>query len=210
MIYPTLWKSLHLKSLLKKCKSQVKREVIKYWSESIESEAQEKSTLAHLNKVHSSPHLIWKACAHDPRAVRRANTKARLLSGTYILQSNRAAFNQTKITTCPLCERGDEDIHHFLISCEALEPVRKSRLACVLDAIPQVYKRLPYIISSPRHLVQIVLDPSHPLITEILPLKQHEMIEIEKESQILCYKLHQARCKYLNDGQVPAKSRKFH
>ena len=48
-------------------------------------------------------------------AIKKAGIKARLMTGTYVLQSNRAKFNQYKVDpTCTLCEDEPEGQEHFL------------------------------------------------------------------------------------------------
>ena len=50
--------------------------------------------------------------------------KARLLTGTYPLQSNRARFNQFKVNPqCPLCKKQPKTREHFIVICEMLKPV---------------------------------------------------------------------------------------
>ena len=53
---------------------------------------------------------VWKSIPHsDVRAVKRACPKLRLLTGTYILQENRAKFNQYAVRDCCLlCDAGSE------------------------------------------------------------------------------------------------------
>ena len=46
--------------------------------------------------------------------------------GTYILQSNRARFNQfTVAKVCPLCQLDDETLDHFLPRCRELQLTRE-------------------------------------------------------------------------------------
>ena len=178
-----------------KWKDRVKSAVCLYWRKTIDEEASEKSTLRYLNPVHKkSPHLILRDTQHNSRDVRRAHVKARLLCGAYILQTNRAIFNQTRDVTCPLCNQAEESITHFLIECEKLEPVRRAPLQCLKDIIPLVYQDHPETNWSSELLTQLVLDPTHPLITNILPFNQRMLIQIERQSHILCYKLHLSRC----------------
>ena len=52
-----------------------------------------------------------------------------LLSESYILQANRARFNQNSVNpTCPLCKQAPEDLPHFLLSCPGLEPTTTKSL----------------------------------------------------------------------------------
>ena len=47
------------------------------------------------------------------------------MTGTYVLQSNRAKFNQYSVNpTCLLCGEDPEDLEHFLLKCRALSVTR--------------------------------------------------------------------------------------
>ena len=127
--------------------------------------------MKHLNISHSrSPHLVWRSTTHNPRDVRRTNIKARLLCGAYILQTTRDVFNQTRNTICPLCEEEDEDITHFLLICSHLEEHCRPLLKHIIDTIPIVYQQHPSQWSS-ELLIQLVLDPTHLSIQNILHWK---------------------------------------
>ena len=51
-------------------------------------------------------------------------------TGTYVLQTNRAAYNQEKKcdARCQLCGEDDETLSHFLLECSALEETRHPML----------------------------------------------------------------------------------
>ena len=77
---------------------------------------------------HSARH-IWPKGGCSSRSRVAASFRAKLLSGSYILQSNRARFNQNSVKpTCPLCKQAPEDLPHFLRSCPDLEPTRTKTL----------------------------------------------------------------------------------
>ena len=82
-------------------------------------------------------HQVWKSISHDVRTVKRAYPKLRLLTGTYILQENRARFNQyTFRDGCLLCGAGAETRTHFIAGCSRLEPIRvnfKEQLTTILS-----------------------------------------------------------------------------
>ena len=63
---------------------------------------------------------------NDVRVVRNDNTKILLLTDTYILQGNRARFNQHAVgDTCNLlCLANNESREHFLVECSRLGKVR--------------------------------------------------------------------------------------
>ena len=62
---------------------------------------------------------------NDVRVVRNDNTKIRLLTDAYILQGNRARFNQHAVgDTCNLFLTNNESREHFLVECSRLGKVR--------------------------------------------------------------------------------------
>ena len=89
------------------------------------------------------------------RDVARIQTKLRLVIGTYVLQTNRSAFNQNHISpVCLLCRAEDETTEHFLLRCAALEIVRQPALAEILEIYGHHF-------GEPVHsdiLVQLILD----------------------------------------------------
>ena len=51
--------------------------------------------------------------------------KVKILTGTYILQANRASFNQYAVDpTCKVCQGEPEDRVHFIARCKSLDHVR--------------------------------------------------------------------------------------
>ena len=54
-------------------------------------------------------------------AIKKAGFKAKLMTGTYVLQPNLAEFNQCSVDpTCLLCGDDAEDMIHFLLKCRCL------------------------------------------------------------------------------------------
>ena len=176
-------------------KEKVDKAINSHWARKIQQEAAEKSSLKYLNNtfVPNSPHLVWNATSTDPRDVRRAVIKARMLSGSYILQHNRAAFNQTCDRTCPLCDEADEDVPHFLLECSATDHLRKPIINNIIDIIPLVYEDHPSKCWNSQQITQLILDPSHPSVIERLPLSTRELFAIEAKSRSLCFTLHRYR-----------------
>ena len=51
---------------------------------------------------------------------------SRIATGTYILQCNRASYNQFESdATCYLCSKSDETLTHFVVECETLPTCRQ-------------------------------------------------------------------------------------
>ena len=162
-----------------------------------------KKSLLYLNidslrvgKVHQS----WSSLPNDPVAVKRSIPKLRLLTGSYILQENRARFNQYNIdATCALCRDGHESRMHFLVVCSRLQFVRQNyieRLKGILylensEIIADSY------ISDPEKLAQIILDCSVYGARGVLKLGKETVMNIERLSRNLCYALHKRRSELL-------------
>ena len=92
----------------KQVKCQLHTHVEKQWRDDIIS----KSTLKYLNpeavKV-GKIHPVFATVRNNSYDVNRAKVKARLLTGTYTLQSNRAKFNQFNVSPlCQLCNKDPE------------------------------------------------------------------------------------------------------
>ena len=80
-------------------------------------------------------HYVWKNAGFNLMAIKKAGIKAMLMTDTYVLQSNRAKFNQYKIdpTCTTFCGEEPEDQEHFLLRCRSLSDphdpfTRKSEL----------------------------------------------------------------------------------
>jgi hypothetical protein len=139
-------------------------------------------------KVH--PNITTKG--NSMREINRLPIKLKLLTSTYILQSNRAAFNQNTVNpVCQLCNRESEDIEHFLFNCEILEPQRK----LVLCEIKEEYTILTgenYNDLSSKQQIGIILD-----CTNIPGIKPENLHKLEYHCRRLTYLLHSARYKSL-------------
>ena len=162
-----------------------------------------KKSLIYLNidslrvgKVHQS----WSSLPNDPVAVKRSIPKLRLLTGSYILQENRARFNKYNIdATCALCRDGHESGVHFLVVCSRLQFVRQNyigRLKGMLylensEMIADSY------ISDPEKLTQIILNCSVYGARGVLKFGKETVMNIELLSRNLCYALHKCRSELL-------------
>ena len=81
----------------------------------------------------------------------------KLVTGTYILQTNRARFNQNQVNTvCLLCHRKNETVEHFLLHCPALASLRNHSIDTLLSVCDGVYSPT----NSPYSVLQLILDYS--------------------------------------------------
>ena len=188
-------------------KSTVDHAVKSFWNDTLVVEATSKSSLKHLNvsKLQIGvPHQLWSTLSTNPREVKHACTKARLLTNTYVLQSNRAKFNQYDVKeTCVMCKKESETRCHFLLKCEKLEQPRRyymDRLSTMLfDNCPSDVVRK--VLNNQNLTVQLILDSSHPTISSIITITPHLCNDIEEITRKLCFNLHVHRSMLLSVEQ---------
>ena len=148
--------------------------LVKYWKERLASEALKKTSLQfwnHNNIQYTVCSQVWFSAGRDTVSVHKANIHVKLLSGTYILQKNKAKFNQYEASSlCPLCGVESEDIVHFMLICEKLEEVRQPLITKLQMLITSHHGSHRWIQLSDRGRVQLILGNTK--LTEINePLK---------------------------------------
>ena len=83
--------------------------------------------------------------------------KNKVLTGTYILQTNRVKFNQNEVNpVCQLCKEDDETLQHFLIYCKSLEETRQPILKDFVRVLNDLIVKHP--VSAEYTLIQLLVD----------------------------------------------------
>ena len=122
------------------------------------SEIEQKTSLKYINsavlKV-GKCHPIWSTVRNSVSDSRRVQLKCKLLTGTYILQSGRAVFNQHQVDpTCKRCTGILDTRQHFIAECSVYERGRnvfKERL----------YNNTIHIdLQDPETFTRLVMDVS--------------------------------------------------
>ena len=112
-----------------KWKLQIKAAIHEYWSNELRNEALERSTLCYMDIVStkiSLTHKVWSSLESTVADVRKGIVKSRMITGSYLLQTNKHKFSKATVcATCKCCGLGDEDITHMLLDCAALYSQRK-------------------------------------------------------------------------------------
>ena len=169
-------------------KTVVNKHVNGYWEENIKSSARLYSSLSFLNCKNfkcGKRHPIITTLGNI-REVPRVSTKLKLVTGTYILQTNRATFNQNKVNpTCLLCGLEDETVSHFLLRCSVLDNVRNPIMDNILSTCKQVYSPT----NTPESFLQLILDCSD--LTCFMNTPNSEQLRsIEFHCRRLCHSLY--------------------
>jgi endonuclease/exonuclease/phosphatase family metal-dependent hydrolase len=183
-------------------KTLVKKKFAEFWENHWRTEQKNKPSLKYLNiqqcKV-GHLHSVWDSSTCNKRDIRRAGIKARLLTGTYTLEANRAVYNQHEVKgICTMCNAGMETREHFLATCTVLEDTRSHYLHQIQKLLQdngEDLTRIAPLLSNANWLTQLILDCSHPLIQNELHLEKSQAARMELESitRNLCFALHIAR-----------------
>ena len=120
----------------------------------------------------------------------------KIVTGTYILQSNKASFKQNEVDpTCLLCKTGAETLTHFLLHCAILESIREP----ILKDIKYILRHSGIDFNNREILLQLLTDCSAILDTETIS-------EVIFHVRRLCHALHVDR--YQRLSIVPRRKRK--
>ena len=94
-----------------------------------QNDATAKTTLKYLAIKHlevGTSHPLWKMKSKTRIAVKKSIIKARIITGTLVLQKDRHIFNKFDTSsTCPMCQLEEDDITHFLLKCPLLAGARQ-------------------------------------------------------------------------------------
>jgi hypothetical protein len=135
-------------------------------------------------------HPILKINCSSKGDLHRLPTKLKLLTGSYILQSNRIKMSKNEANIlCLLCSKDKENIEHFILDCERLEEVRKpilQEIGEILNDKETSWKCLPQDTK-----IQLLLDITS--VISKLNLDPASIANIEYCSRRLMFQLHMLR-----------------
>ena len=178
-----------------KWKLQIKAAIHEYWSSELRNKALERSTLCDMDIVStkiSLTHKVWSPLESTVADVRKGIVKSRMITGTYLLQTNKYKFSKATVcATCKCCRLGDEDITHMLLDCAALYSQRKLFYPKVRSLAIQYLgiNMWREITHTKLNIVRLLLDcTTFPMFKNV-----KHIMEITKASTELCYRLHLKR-----------------
>jgi hypothetical protein len=179
----------------------VKHNINQYWETSIKAQAQLCPSLKHINVDSYQPescHPIIESVSSLPSDVHRAAAHLRLATGTFLLQTKRAQFNQYQVDeTCCLCESAAETRVHFIAECNSLHDKRQ-------PVVQRIFKLLHGTGTiQPEVLSQVVMDPTHGTVADLITPQNR--VAVLREARILVYHLETERAKRL--AKVPTRKK---
>ena len=182
-----------------KWKSLVTKHLNTYWQNTLRDDAESKSTLKHMDIEHlivGKNHPVWTIFDKTKAEVRKAIIKARIVSGTFILNSDRAKFNQAPSSVCQLCNLSEENISHFLLECPILSNTRITYFQPIKTYVTQHITAEVWhsVFQSKSNIIRLIIDCRHFSQT----LRDDKIMNmIETKTREMCYKLYIKRLKLL-------------
>ena len=83
----------------------------------------------------------------------------KILTGSFIFQTNRVKFNQNEVNPmCQLCWEAGETLEHFLLNCKALDTVRIPAITNIQTVLRDLLLVCP--VASRFSRLQLVIDSS--------------------------------------------------
>jgi hypothetical protein len=88
----------------------------------------------------------------------RIPIRLKIVTGIYILQSDKAAFSKKSTSPiCLLCKKSEDTTTHFLIVCEKFEETRTPILSKIIQQVSSIFAKLK--LCGKIDLLQIIINP---------------------------------------------------
>ena len=182
---------------------QVYKKVRDFWKQKILDVACTYSSLKHLSFEGFTPGRIHPLLALEtssPTDINRIRLKLKMLVGEYVLQTNRAAFNQNEFKPiCLLCDNEEETLAHFLLHCKSLDTVRLPVLNDVSHELMHTLKK-DFQSYDDHDKISIILDCTHLVKDKYNQKRVLELLStLEFHCRRLTFLLHNMRYRLLHN-----------
>ncbi|CAG2254970.1 unnamed protein product [Mytilus edulis] len=148
-------------------------------------------------------HPVWEFASQSLLDVRKSMIKARMLTGTYLVQADKYKFSQYKINaTCLLCHREDEDLTHVLTFCPALRETRMKYFLPLKVLVTNIIgcKGWEQLFNINQNIVALLLDFS--VFYNLQNLSKTQKMNVESLTRDFCYKIHICRLQLLKNLEI--------
>ena len=140
---------------------KVKEGIDTHWRNRILCDADLYSSLQYMDTTmfkRGTLHPIVDIDSPSSRNVTRLAVKLKMITGTYLLQSNRASFNQTAVDPrCLLCGKEPETLGRLLLRCEVLDSTRRPLYAELCSVAEEQFHCVLEDLSDSEQL-QVILN----------------------------------------------------
>ncbi|MCW4346819.1 MAG: reverse transcriptase family protein [Candidatus Thiodiazotropha endolucinida] len=183
-------------------KTMCKHAINAFWTKQLACDIKTKKSLKLLplrNLRIGLTHLVWRNVETSVADVKKAIVKARVLTGTYILQKQRQSFSNGSVDpVCRHCRLGEEDLLHVVSRCPAFFSTRQSTIKSLSDIIsvhvsPDAWK----VYFNDWNLILKTLVCAESVLRTFPELKD-SVDSIEKLSRDFFYKIHNRKLQLEN------------
>jgi hypothetical protein len=103
-------------------------------------------------------HPLAKSTTYNIRGIARIPIRLKIVTGNYILQSDKSAFSKKSTSPiCLLCKKSEETTTHFLTVCEKLEETRTPILNKIIQEVSNIFAEQK--LGGKIDLLQIIINP---------------------------------------------------
>lgn len=187
-------------------KRTIKEQVNSYWRSRIIHDCTLYTKLRFLNfeefKPNNTHSITYVDKSSDPsrEAIYIAN-KLKIVTGAYILQSDRAKYGCQESTICKLCDSEREDVTHFILDCKILDNVRNPYLE-QLNPVLKKSTGKQFSDFTKEYQLQILLDCTKIQTQLFIDTDKKDVVTItrtiEHIARRLCFSLHTTRYRSLD------------
>ncbi|CAC5406069.1 unnamed protein product [Mytilus coruscus] len=180
-------------------KKLTKSAINEHWTNKLRLECEEKSTLQNLaisNLGIGVTHPVWATVSSSVSDIRKAITKSRMLTGTYLLQAHRHRFNQAEVDPfCPNCRTETEDLCHVLTTFPLYMNIRMALYTPIKNFILSIISETKWAthFSNRDAICTLIVDCQNFANLDIIPNNPGKLGKIENMSRIYCYEIHKKR-----------------
>ncbi|CAG2204731.1 unnamed protein product [Mytilus edulis] len=151
-------------------------------------------------------HPLALANSANQRDINRIPIRIKIATGSYILQTNRAAYNQNNVDpTCKLCDQAEESLSHFLLCCRALDQIRTPILKNIICKCSELLALQHSNIQ--LDILQLIINPFH--YAGSVESENDISCRIEPLCRQLIYNLHNKRYEILSKMDLISSRRKM-
>lgn len=141
-------------------KKMIKTKIYTYWKSRLLEEAKLYKSLKFMDKhlTFGKVHPLAKSTTYNIRDIARIPIRLKIVTGNYILQSDKSAFSKKATSPiCLLCKKSEETTTHFLIVCEKLEETRTPILSKIIQEVSSIFAEQK--LGGKIDLLQIIINP---------------------------------------------------
>jgi hypothetical protein len=141
-------------------KSLIKSKIHSYWISTISEVCNLYSSIKYLKGSYKigQCHPLATTISANVRDIIRIPIRLKFVTGTYMLQANRASFNRSQLNPiCLLCGNGEATLDHFLLTCNRLDGIRAPLVKDIINTCSALFAKNK--LDGNVNLIQVLVNP---------------------------------------------------